>query len=157
VTLLGDGGHSLWHAKDGAEALNLVSRERPDLIITDILMSRMDGYELVHRLRATPDGAGTPVIFCTGAMREHEARALANECGVEHVLVKPFDLQRLSDAIDSCLNKPKPENASQTAEDLDHEYLRLLMDEVNGQTERSNAISLRMETFLKMSLQLACS
>src|SRR5262249_20882569 len=113
--------------------------------------------EFVHRLRASSDGVETPVIFCTGAMRELEARALANECGVDHVLVKPFDLQRLSDAIDSCLHKQKPESISQTVEDLDHEYLRLLMDEVNGQTERSNAISLRMETFLKVSLELASS
>jgi PAS domain S-box-containing protein len=155
VTLLGNGGHELRHATDGAQALNLVGTERPDLVITDILMARMDGYEFVQRLRSTEDGADTPVIFCTGATREEEARALAKECGVDHVLVKPFDLQRLSEAIDSCLTKNKPENSNQAVEDLDREYLRLLMDEADGQTERSNAVNLRMEAFLKVSLQLA--
>lgn len=155
VTLLGNGGHDLRHATDGAQALSLVGSERPDLVITDILMARMDGYEFVQRLRSTPDGADTPVIFCTGATREQEARALAKECGVDHILVKPFDLQLLSETIDSCLNKHKPENSSLAVEDLDREYLRLLMDEVDGQTERSNAVNLRMEAFLKISLQLA--
>src|SRR5580698_11014202 len=121
VTLLGNGGHDLRHATDGAQALALVRDERPDLVITDVLMSRMDGYEFVQRLKSASAGAGTPVIFCTGAAREQEARALAKECGVDHVLVKPFDLHRLSEAIDTCLKKEDRIDPSDATGDLDRE------------------------------------
>ena len=54
TTLLGYGGHRLLEAGNGAEALELVRVERPDLVITDILMPTMDGYEFAQKLRAEP-------------------------------------------------------------------------------------------------------
>ncbi|TMH87341.1 MAG: response regulator [Betaproteobacteria bacterium] len=54
LTLLGYTGHRLLEAADGAEALDLARAERPDLVITDILMPTMDGYEFVQQLRADP-------------------------------------------------------------------------------------------------------
>ena len=84
VTLLGYGGHRLLQAADGAEALVLARAEHPDLIIADILMPTMDGYELVRQLRADAAIAQTPVIFCTAHYLEHEARTLAQQCGVAH-------------------------------------------------------------------------
>jgi two-component system cell cycle sensor histidine kinase/response regulator CckA len=63
VTLLGYRGHRLREAADGAEALEQVRMERPDLVIADILMPTMDGYELVRQLRADPTMAPIPVFF----------------------------------------------------------------------------------------------
>ena len=60
LTLLGYGGHRLLEAANGAEALERVRAERPDLVITDILMPTMDGYEFVAHLRADPDLAPMP-------------------------------------------------------------------------------------------------
>src|SRR6266446_5589635 len=60
VTLLGYGGHRLLEAADGAEALALARAERPDLVIADILMPTMDGYELVRQIRADSVIATTP-------------------------------------------------------------------------------------------------
>jgi two-component system cell cycle sensor histidine kinase/response regulator CckA len=77
VTLLGYRGHRLREAADGAEALEQVRMERPDLVIADILMPTMDGYELVRQLRADPTTAPIPVIFYTAHYHEQEARALA--------------------------------------------------------------------------------
>src|SRR5437016_5637075 len=91
TTLLGYGGHQLLEAGDGAEALALAKAQRPDLVIADILMPTMDGYELVHQLRADPDIAQTPVIFYTAHYREQEAQALARTCGVACVLTKPAE------------------------------------------------------------------
>lgn len=91
ITLLGYSGHRLLEAADGAEALEMVRAERPDLIITDILMPTMDGYEFVQKLRAEPALAHTPVIFYTATYRENEARVLAKACGVEYVLSKPSE------------------------------------------------------------------
>jgi PAS domain S-box-containing protein len=155
VALLGNGGHELRQATDGTQALSLIARERPDIVITDILMSGMDGYELVLRLRAVPEVADTPVIFCTPASRENDARAVAKICGVDHVLVNPWDLQHLNEAIDSCLHKGVLPTPPAVADDLDGEYLRLLMNELTGQTEKSTAASQRAESLLKVSLQLA--
>src|SRR5919201_3519343 len=82
VTLLGYGGHRLLEAADGAEALAAARAEHPDLVIADILMPTMDGYELVRQLRADPSVARTPVIYYTAHFLEPEAQALARSCGV---------------------------------------------------------------------------
>ena len=83
LTLLGYSGHRLLEADDGETALRLVRTERPDLVITDILMPRMDGCQFVLRLREDPALADTKVIFFTATYRATEARALADSCGVQ--------------------------------------------------------------------------
>ena len=91
MTLLGYGGHRLLEASDGAEALKLVNTARPDLVISDILMPNMDGYEFVTRMRADPATATVPIIFYTATYREREANLVAQACGVRWVLPKPSD------------------------------------------------------------------
>src|SRR6185503_7207840 len=63
VTLLGYRGHDLLEAGDGAEALAMAKSNHPDLVIADILMPTMDGYEFVRHLRADADVANTAVVF----------------------------------------------------------------------------------------------
>jgi diguanylate cyclase (GGDEF)-like protein/PAS domain S-box-containing protein len=89
--LFGDTGHALLDADDGAQALALARRERPDLIITDILTPSMDGYEFVQQLRADPLLAGIRVIFFSAAYAANETLAMARSCGVSAVLPKPSD------------------------------------------------------------------
>ncbi len=72
VTTLGYAGHQLIEACNGEEGLARARSEHPDLIIADILMPTMDGYEFVHQLRADPAIAQTPVVFHTASYREHE-------------------------------------------------------------------------------------
>jgi diguanylate cyclase (GGDEF)-like protein/PAS domain S-box-containing protein len=91
MTLLGYGGHRLLEASNGAEGLAMVLAERPDLVISDILMPNMDGYEFVTRMHGNPDTADVPVIFYTATYREREAMAVAQSCGVRWVLPKPSD------------------------------------------------------------------
>lgn len=95
LTLLGYQDHRLFEAADGAEALDLVRAERPDLVISDILMPRMDGIEFARRLRAEPGLATTRLIFYTATYRVEEAERLARACGVEQVLSKPADPETL--------------------------------------------------------------
>src|SRR5436309_1527088 len=89
VKLLGYKGHRLLEACDGLEALAQARKEKPDLVIADILMPTMDGYEFVRQLRADPSIASVPVIFYTAHYHEREAQTLAHACGVSHVLTKP--------------------------------------------------------------------
>ena len=91
MTLLGYGGHRLLEASNGAEGLKMVSAERPDLVISDILMPNMDGYEFVTRMHSNPETAHVPIIFYTATYREREAMAVAEACGVRWVLPKPSD------------------------------------------------------------------
>src|ERR1043166_7812644 len=91
VSLLGYGGHSVLEASDGEEALGIVRHEHPDLVITDIKMPNMDGYEFVDRLRQEPGIAATPVIFYTASYHEREAQGVAQSYGVADIITKPSE------------------------------------------------------------------
>jgi len=103
MTLLGYDGHRLLEAGNGAEALRMVEAEPPDLVISDILMPSMDGYEFVTRLHANPATAQVPVIFYTAIYREREAMALAQSCGVRWVLPKPSDPEAIRRTVQDAL------------------------------------------------------
>lgn len=119
VTLLGYGDHRLLEASDGAEALEIIRAQHPDLVITDILMPAIGGYELVNRLRAEPSLADTRVIFYTATYRTPEARTLAEACGVSAVLAKPSSPEEILNVVQSVLGLPAvtpgrlPETATQ--------------------------------------------
>ncbi len=104
--LLGYSNHLVLEASDGALALVLARIEHPDLIIADILMPTMDGYEFIRRVRAEPAIAHTPVIFFTGTYLEREDCALAEACGVKYVLSKPCGNQLILDTIGEALGDP---------------------------------------------------
>jgi len=101
LALLGFTAHRLLEADDGATALELVRAHRPDLIITDILMPKMDGYEFVQRLRADRELAATRVIFYSAVYAERETLAMARSCGVERVLSKPSDADAIMEAVNA--------------------------------------------------------
>lgn len=101
-------GHEVTEACDGAQALELVRRTRPDLVISDILMPTMDGLEFVSRLRADPALAATEVVFHTARYREREAGNLALICGVAQVLLKPCGPQDIIRVVQQALNRVGP-------------------------------------------------
>jgi diguanylate cyclase (GGDEF)-like protein len=77
-------------AKNGAQALERAARHAPDLILLDVMMPDMDGYEVLRRLRADPATAGLAVIFVSGLDRpEDEANGL--KLGAADYIAKPFD------------------------------------------------------------------
>jgi diguanylate cyclase (GGDEF)-like protein/PAS domain S-box-containing protein len=121
LTLLGYGGHRLLEAADGAEALGRMRAERPDLVITDILMPTMDGYEFVRHLRADPGLAPIPVIFYTATYSEPQAKALADTCGVRIVLPKPCEPERILAAVNEVLgiSGSAPSPLASTTRDAD--------------------------------------
>ena len=107
-TLLKYQGHAICEAADGREALRVAERMHPDLIISDILMPTMDGFEFVRRLRLNPRVQDTEVIFYTAHYHEREAQALAAQCQVAHVLVKPCEPADIFRAVDQVLNRQQP-------------------------------------------------
>ncbi|MCM4078560.1 hybrid sensor histidine kinase/response regulator [Paractinoplanes hotanensis] len=96
-------GHTVIEAHEGAEALGLAHAQHPDLVLTDVLMPGMDGYQLAQELRAAPDTAGTPIVFLTANYLPAEAQPVADACGVAKVLLKSVDPRTLLDAVDQAI------------------------------------------------------
>jgi len=80
-------------ASTGEEALDVLGKEHPDLVLLDILMPGMDGYEVCHRIRQDPQTAFLPVIMITATGEEQKIRAI--EAGADDFVNKPFDQAEL--------------------------------------------------------------
>jgi signal transduction histidine kinase/CheY-like chemotaxis protein len=154
TTLLGYDGHRLFEAGDGAEGIDAVRRERPDLVIADIVMPTMDGFEFVRRVRSEAPIAGTNVIFYSAAYYEHEARKLAEGCGVRHILTKPSEPELILRTVHEALGLAAPV-VSAPQPDFDREHLRLMTDKLSQKVGELEAVSLRLERLLEMSGELA--
>lgn len=85
-------GYRVVTAENGEEALVAVEKEKPALIITDILMPKMDGFNLVHRLRLNVETRDIPVIFLTATYVAPEDKEFALMIGVTRFMEKPVDL-----------------------------------------------------------------
>jgi CheY-like chemotaxis protein len=88
-------GYRVITATNGQEALQAIEKERPALIITDILMPRMDGFSLVHRLRINPETRTIPVIFLSATYVAPEDKAFAIAIGVTKFIEKPIHMEEL--------------------------------------------------------------
>jgi DNA-binding response OmpR family regulator len=85
-------------ARNGAEGLHAVNQQRPDLVLSDLLMPEMDGETLLAALRADAATARLPVIFLT-ASADRAERDAKLQLGASDYLVKPLDLQELLAAV----------------------------------------------------------
>ncbi|MBI1878171.1 MAG: response regulator [Chloroflexi bacterium] len=155
VSLLGYQGHRLLEASDGVEGLAVAQAEQPDLIIVDILMPTIDGFEFVRQLRADPVIAQTRVIFNTAAYNAHEIQALAENCGVTGILTKPAKPQVVLKAVNAALRLAEPPLAPPPVEEFDREHLRLLTDKLSQKVVELEAISLRLATLVELGQELA--
>jgi two-component system, sensor histidine kinase and response regulator len=89
VDLLGSEGHRVLVALDGAAALERLARTSPDLVILDVMMPGLDGYEVCRRIRASADTKHLPVIFMS-ALADTSARVRGLEVGAADFVSKPF-------------------------------------------------------------------
>jgi two-component system cell cycle response regulator len=92
--LLFSDAYDLYFANDGLQALEMVASVRPDLILLDVMMPGIDGFEVCRRLRATPDLAHIPVIMVT-ALDDRMSRLQGIESGADDFVSKPFDSAEL--------------------------------------------------------------
>jgi CheY-like chemotaxis protein len=100
---LGAEGCEVITAADGEEALQKARTERPDLIVLDIMMPKVDGFEACRRLKADPETSPIPVILLTAKGREVD-RQMGMEVGADDYIVKPFSPTRLIEKIGSYLS-----------------------------------------------------
>ena len=102
-------GYRVITARNGVEALEQIEKERPALIITDILMPKMDGFSLVHRLRLEPETRNIPIIFLSATYVAPEDKAFALTIGVTRFIEKPVDLAAFFPVIDELLAQKEPD------------------------------------------------
>jgi signal transduction histidine kinase/CheY-like chemotaxis protein len=155
VQLLAARGYRLLEASDGAEALAMVEAHHPDLVITDITMPTMDGYEFVRQLRSDPGIAATPVIFHTAFYHQREAFALAQACGVNHLLCKPTEVQTILNTVQAALAGSPPSAPPAPSEEFDRDHLRLLTDRLAHEVDELEKVNSRLTAILEVSRHLA--
>lgn len=98
-------GHRVVTARNGEEALESIERERPAMVITDILMPKMDGFSLVHRLRINPNTRDIPVVFLSATYVAPEDKAFALTIGVTRFIEKPVAMDKFVPMIERILKQ----------------------------------------------------
>jgi len=135
-------GFEVIHAADGLSAIEMARNEHPDLILMDINISGLDGYEVTTRLRSIEELENTPIVAVTAAtLRGDRERALIAGCS--GYISKPIDVDRFPDQVRSFLagTTEEIESVEQKAEYL-VEYSQRLVDRLEAkirELEKSNA------------------
>ena len=98
------GGYKTLTAGNGRQGIELALKEKPDLIVCDIMMPELDGYGVLHLLRKNPETEGIPLIFLTAKAERSDLRK-GMEMGADDYVTKPFEELELMNAIESRLHK----------------------------------------------------
>ncbi len=97
-------GYEVASARDGVEALEMVRADRPDLILLDVMMPRMDGFQTLEALKSDPATRGIPVFLLTVKSKEVD-RQKGYQLGADDYLTKPFSPNKLLERIDQALKR----------------------------------------------------
>jgi diguanylate cyclase (GGDEF)-like protein len=156
-TWLSAEGYLTVEAADGADGLAAARREQPNLVISDILMPTMDGYEFIRRLRMERAVGQTAAIFYTANYHEQEARELAMKLGVQRVLVKPCARTDFLLAVQRALAPvaQPPAEGGTVDRHFDVEHLRLLTDKLAQKAAELQAANARLSALTRLNVQLA--
>jgi CheY-like chemotaxis protein len=98
-------GYRVVTARNGEEALEIIHKDLPDLVIADILMPKMDGFSMVHRLRINPETRRIPVVFLSATYVAPEDKAFALSLGATRFIEKPVDLPTFLPVIEKLLQQ----------------------------------------------------
>ena len=161
VSLLSADGHLALEASDGLEGLHLARTQRPQLIISDIVMPTMDGYRFVRalrldaQLRCDSQLRLIPVIFYTAHYHEREAQKLALDCGAAHVVVKPCPPAHLLRAVEQVMAGICESDPDRLADHFDREHLRLIAGNLTERVAALAAFHSRFDAVAKFGLEIA--
>jgi DNA-binding response OmpR family regulator len=97
-------GYTVLRAKDGEEALRLALEAKPDLAVLDVMMPKLDGYELTRRLRAEDATSRMPIILLTARAQDADVQA-GFDAGADDYLRKPFSPQELRARVQAILGR----------------------------------------------------
>ena len=104
--LMEQNGYQTIVAQSGEEALEAISKEEPDLVLLDIMLPGIDGFEVCEIVRLKPEWRHIRIIFLTAKGRDVDiAKGLV--LGADDYITKPFSNQQIIDAVTKLLNKPE--------------------------------------------------
>ena len=150
VDVLTAKGFAVTAAVNGEEALTKVALDMPDLILLDIMMPGLSGYEVCQRLRANPDTALLPVVLCT-SLDPHQERIKGIEAGADDFLTKPVNRPELLARVNSLLRIKTLQDEVKAQALLIAEWNRTLEDRVQEQVGQINRLG-RLKSFFSPQL-----
>jgi signal transduction histidine kinase len=165
VTLLGYMGHNMLEASEGEEGLRIARAEQPNLIIADVVMPTMDGYEFARQVRSDPAIGQTQIIFYTSSLIEAETRRLAQACGVAYILTKPSEPELIIETVNTALEADYVQLVPPASDEFHVRHMRLLTDtlarkvedleaEIMERTRAELALKVKDEELRAMTQQL---
>jgi two-component system, OmpR family, response regulator MprA len=142
-------GYSVELAHDGVEALELISSDRPDAVVLDVMMPRLDGLEVCRQLRSTGDDLPILVLTARDSVSE---RVAGLDAGADDYLPKPFALEELLARMRALLRRTKPEDSESVA----LTFSDLALDPVTREVTRGQRrISLTRTEFALLEMLIA--
>lgn len=137
-----DGDFQLYFASNGIDAFAMSMQIRPDLILLDVMMPHMNGFEVCRRLRATPELAEVPIIMIT-ALDDREARLQGLRDGADDFITKPFDSIELMARIQTITRLNRYRSIVEQRDQLQKIHIELLDSYQKTVEGWSNALDLR--------------
>lgn len=158
-------GYRVVTARNGQEAMEAIARERPALVVTDVLMPKLDGFGLIHRLRINPETREVPVVVITATYVAPEDKEFALNIGATRFLEKPVDLNQFLSVIEELLAKGAPSKLEPLDEFSFYEGYRKRLEAKLSQKIAQSARTAHLlenpsegeEESLRTSLRLAAS
>jgi DNA-binding response OmpR family regulator len=133
-------GYRVITARNGREGLDIIRAERPAIVIADIMMPKLDGFGLVHRLRLAPETCNIPVVFITATYVAPEDKEFALDIGATRFLQKPVDLDAFLKTVAELLEGGLPVSMATMHEQSFYEgyrtRLQIKLDQKNKQIAR---------------------
>lgn len=143
-------GYTVDLAEDGVEALDAITSERPDALVLDVMMPRLDGLEVCRQLRSTGDDMPILVLTARDSVSE---RVAGLDAGADDYLPKPFALEELLARLRALLRRTGPEEASESAVLT---FADLTLDPSTREVHRGNrSISLTRTEFALLEMLMA--
>lgn len=105
IAELGSGGYKVVTATSGPAALNLLQKLKPSIIISDLKMPGMNGFDFLVEARKIPNSASVPFLFLTG-IEDYRAIQVGKALGVKDYLLKPLEPGQLTNTIERILKGP---------------------------------------------------
>lgn len=116
-------GYQVVLAEDGESAIERISEKRPDLLIVDVMMPKVNGFQICRRVKSDPATRNVPVILLTARVQEEDI-FWGRDCGADDYITKPFKTVELQNSIDRLLRRSREERELGTRDVADEQRRR---------------------------------